>query len=103
LDNWYLSAHRAIAVAAELRESHVNPQRLGVVGYADQRPIASNTTSSGQAQNRRVEVLILPTTVHANAVAASERPSKTSTARRSAPNKDSSAGTQVETGPVLNK
>ena len=63
LDNWYLSAHRAIAVGTELQRSNVDPQRLGVVGYADQRPAASNATSQGKQQNRRVEVLILPNTV----------------------------------------
>ena len=63
LDNWYLSAHRAIAVATDLQRSSIDPQRLGVVGYADQRPAASNATSQGKQQNRRVEVLILPSTV----------------------------------------
>jgi chemotaxis protein MotB len=62
-DNWYLSAHRAIAVSTELQRSRVDAQRLGVVGYADQRPTASNATSQGRQQNRRVEVLILPNTV----------------------------------------
>jgi chemotaxis protein MotB len=60
-DNWYLSAHRAIAVAAELVRDGVSKSRLGVAGYADQRPIASNNTDAGRAQNRRVEILILPT------------------------------------------
>jgi chemotaxis protein MotB len=60
-DNWYLSAHRAIAVAAELVRDGVHKSRLGVAGYADQRPIASNSTEAGRAQNRRVEILILPT------------------------------------------
>jgi hypothetical protein len=40
-----------------------------VTGYADQRPIAGNTSESGKAQNRRVEVIILPTTVRSNPVA----------------------------------
>jgi chemotaxis protein MotB len=62
-DNWYLSAHRAIAVGHELTADGVNSARMGVVGYADKRPIASNSTESGKQQNRRVEVLILPTTV----------------------------------------
>jgi chemotaxis protein MotB len=62
-DNWYLSAHRAISVGQELTRSNVNPQRLAVTGYADQRPVASNASESGKQQNRRVEVLILPTTV----------------------------------------
>lgn len=101
LDNWYLSAHRAITVAAELRHDNVNGQRLAVVGYADQRPIASNTTSSGQAQNRRVEVLILPTTVRSTVVSNSAPAAKVREPRRSAVNKDSNV--KVDTGPVLNK
>jgi chemotaxis protein MotB len=99
LDNWYLSSHRAITVAAELRHSNVSPQRIGVVGYADQRPVASNTTSTGQAQNRRVEVLILPTTIKSTTVVTSETaPAK---APKKVLNKDTSV--KVETGPVLNK
>ncbi len=62
-DNWYLSSHRAISVAETLRRSGVADSRIGVTGYADQRPVASNTSPSGRQQNRRVEVLILPFTV----------------------------------------
>ena len=62
-DNWYLSAHRAIAVGSALQSQRVNPQRIGVTGYADQRPVANNASESGKTQNRRVEVLILPHTV----------------------------------------
>ncbi len=61
-DNWYLSAHRAISVAEVLIASNVSPARLGVTGYSDERPIASNATEAGKAKNRRVEVVILPTT-----------------------------------------
>lgn len=63
-DNWYLSAHRAIAVARELATDGVSSSRMGVVGYADKRPVASNASESGKQQNRRVEVLILPATSH---------------------------------------
>ena len=42
-----------------------------MTGYVDQRPIASNANEAGKQQNRRVEVLILPTQVRSrNAVAA---------------------------------
>jgi chemotaxis protein MotB len=102
LDNWYLSAHRAITVGAEMRKDNVNPQRIAVVGYADQRPIASNSSEAGKAQNRRVEVLILPTTVKSAPVDVASTPSKT--APRNAGrtfNKDSTASTP--TGPILNK
>jgi chemotaxis protein MotB len=61
-DNWYLSAHRAIAVKNELAGHQINPGRIGVLGYGDQRPIANNGTTEGQAKNRRVEVLLLPST-----------------------------------------
>jgi chemotaxis protein MotB len=61
-DNWYLSAHRAIGVAQILITENVSATRMGVTGYADQRPIASNANEQGKARNRRVEVLILPTT-----------------------------------------
>lgn len=69
-NNWYLSAHRAISVGEVLVGDKVNPQRLGVVGYADQRPAASNGTEAGRASNRRVEVLILPTQVRTAAPSA---------------------------------
>ena len=89
-NNWYLSAHRAIAVGTELTRDRVNPQRLAVTGYADQRPIASNASESGKAQNRRVEVLILPTQVHSTgAVAAAPAPAPApKAAPRSTFNKD---------------
>ena len=64
-DNWYLSSHRAISVAEALMGQGVDKTRVGVTGFADQRPVASNTENAGRAQNRRVEVLILPTTVTA--------------------------------------
>jgi chemotaxis protein MotB len=90
-DNWYLSAHRAISVAQAMMSQQVNPQRLGAVGYADQRPIASNGSESGKSQNRRVEVLILPTTVRTGAA------SSASKAPAPAPqlNKDTAAGTSM--------
>ncbi len=66
-NNWYLSSHRAISVADELIKQKVNPQRIGAVGYADQRPTASNATDKGREANRRVEVLILPTQVRTSA------------------------------------
>ena len=62
-DNWYLSAHRALSVSEALQKQNVNPKRIGAVGYGEYRPVASNDTKPGMAMNRRVEVLILPTTV----------------------------------------
>jgi chemotaxis protein MotB len=68
-NNWFLSAHRAISVADELMARRISPQRVAVVGYAEQRPVASNASESGRQQNRRVEILILPTQVRGTGVA----------------------------------
>ena len=102
-DNWYLSAHRAIAVGGELQRNRIDAQRLGVIGYADQRPTASNATSQGKQQNRRVEVLILPNTVRTgvargNGTAAAPAPTR----RNQTMNKDTSIGS-TDQGPSYNK
>jgi chemotaxis protein MotB len=99
-DNWYLSAHRAIAVGGELMHQNVNPQRIGVTGFADQRPVASNASESGRAQNRRVEVLILPSTVRGGAAVAGGG-SKSAPAPKAKMNKDT--GAAVDNRPVMNK
>lgn len=90
-DNWYLSSHRAISVGSALISDHVNAQRIGCVGYADQRPVASNTSESGKSQNRRVEVLILPTTVRNSTPA----PVVTSAPKKAAPKAELSKDTPV--------
>jgi len=100
-DNWYLSSHRAISVGSEMIKTGVSPARLGVVGYADQHPIASNSSEGGKQQNRRVEVLILPSTVRVAAPAMTAAP-KTGGAKTAGSklNKDTAA---TPTGPILNK
>ncbi|MGO9489505.1 MAG: OmpA family protein [Solirubrobacteraceae bacterium] len=56
--NWELSATRASTVVRFLASNGVSPQRLTAVGYADQRPIASDLTAAGRARNRRVEIVL---------------------------------------------
>lgn len=67
LDNWYLSSHRAIAVSQELRSVGVQPNRLQVAGFADQKPVAANDSPANMGRNRRVEVFVLPTTTGGSA------------------------------------
>jgi chemotaxis protein MotB len=57
--NWELSAARAGSVVHVLSDRGVGRERLAVVGFGDQRPIASNTTALGRNANRRVTVVIL--------------------------------------------
>ena len=58
-DNWELSAARATAVLERFLKDGLRPSRLSMAGYADQNPIAPNTTDAGRAHNRRVDVVIL--------------------------------------------
>ncbi|MBH9575380.1 OmpA family protein [Inhella proteolytica] len=57
--NQQLSERRAHAVARVLLAAGLPPERLQVQGFGKRRPIASNQTDAGRAQNRRV-VLIVP-------------------------------------------
>lgn len=59
--NQPLSEQRARSVAAYLTQRGVAYNRLSTIGYSDSRPVASNATEEGRAQNRRVEILIHPT------------------------------------------
>ncbi|HKJ18190.1 MAG TPA: OmpA family protein [Xanthomonadales bacterium] len=60
--NQPLSERRAASVAAYLRSRQVMPERLSTFGVGSQYPVASNSTSQGRAQNRRVEIVLLPLT-----------------------------------------
>ncbi len=56
--NWELSTARATGVLRYLIKQNVFPQRLSAVGYAEYRPIDTNDTPQGRANNRRVEIVI---------------------------------------------
>ncbi len=59
--NMALSYRRANAVYRYLVAAGVAPERLEVIGYGESRPVASNDTESGRAQNRRVELRVVET------------------------------------------
>jgi outer membrane protein OmpA-like peptidoglycan-associated protein len=58
--NQTLSENRAASVRSYLVQRGVEANRLIAVGYGMTRPIADNATAAGRAQNRRVEILIVP-------------------------------------------
>ena len=60
--NQNLSVERAQSVANYLSSRGVMQQRMIVTGAGETRPIASNDTEAGRAQNRRVEITIVPVT-----------------------------------------
>ena len=104
-DNWYLSAHRAISVSELLQRDGVSTSRLGIAGYADQHPIASNADASGRAQNRRVEVLILPTTARSGSTLArrSPRTQAPSNSRRMPARTDLNKDAATNDSQIINK
>ncbi len=59
-NNWELSAARSIAMLLLLNEHFdVDPQRMAVIGFADNASIDSNDTEEGRGRNRRVDIVIL--------------------------------------------
>ena len=56
--NLTLSENRANAVKAYLINEGIDPASIISTGYGKSNPVASNDTSSGRQQNRRVEILI---------------------------------------------
>ena len=60
--NQALSERRASSVAAYLRSRQVRADRLITIGGGERFPIADNNTDAGRAQNRRVELTIVPVT-----------------------------------------
>lgn len=58
--NQGLSERRAHAVGSRLIAGGVLRDRLIMVGGGEQHPVASNDTDAGRAQNRRVEITVMP-------------------------------------------
>jgi outer membrane protein OmpA-like peptidoglycan-associated protein len=58
--NQKLSEQRAQAVANYLTSRGVNGQRLMITGAGANHPVASNSTEAGRAENRRVEITLVP-------------------------------------------
>lgn len=57
--NKKLSENRALSVFNHLVEKGIEQSRLSYAGYADQKPISTNDTEVGRAQNRRTEFKVL--------------------------------------------
>ncbi|MEI8705367.1 OmpA family protein [Pseudoalteromonas sp. B62] len=60
--NMTLSQQRAQSVKGYLVNQQILAGRISTRGYGETRPIASNDSANGRAQNRRVEIQIVPNT-----------------------------------------
>jgi chemotaxis protein MotB len=58
LSNWELSSARASSVTRYLIGQGISPQRLSAIGYADTRPMVSNSDEQGRKKNRRVALVL---------------------------------------------
>lgn len=58
--NQTLSERRAATVASYLTSKGLLRDRFMTVGAGESRPVADNATDSGRAQNRRVEITLVP-------------------------------------------
>jgi chemotaxis protein MotB len=58
--NWELSTYRATSVLRDLVEQKgLDRKRISAAGYGEERPLVPNDTPAHQAQNRRVEIVVL--------------------------------------------
>ncbi len=55
--NWELSTSRASEIVRFFIENGIPPDQLSAEGFAEYRPVASNSTEEGRSQNRRVEIV----------------------------------------------
>ena len=57
-DNWELSAQRALTVVRYMTKKGLTKDKIRAVGCGSTRPVASNSTATGRARNRRVEIVV---------------------------------------------
>ncbi|HEY1803219.1 MAG TPA: OmpA family protein [Terracidiphilus sp.] len=74
--NWELSTARATHIARLFLEMNAIPaDRLSAAGYAEFHPVATNDTAEGRAENRRVDLVVMPRTKISFAAPAKSAPS----------------------------
>jgi chemotaxis protein MotB len=62
-NNWQLSAARATTVVIRMTTADsVNPGQVVLLGYGQYHPVVPNTSAAGQSQNRRVDIVVSPST-----------------------------------------
>jgi chemotaxis protein MotB len=68
--NWELSSARSVRIARMFLDlKTVRPGQICAAGFAEFRPLADNNTAEGRAENRRVDIVVMPRVVlqHAEA------------------------------------
>ena len=58
--NWDLASDRSLNVVKAMVESGLPATQISGASYGEVKPVASNESDEGKAQNRRIEIVILP-------------------------------------------
>jgi chemotaxis protein MotB len=59
-DNWELSTARAVEVVTFLTANGMKSANLGATGFSEFDPVGDNNSEEGRAQNRRIEIILMP-------------------------------------------
>ncbi len=59
-NNWYLGAARGIVVTEAMVAAGFPRTKLSAATFGDTHPKGENSSAAGQAQNRRIEVVLVP-------------------------------------------
>lgn len=58
--NWQLASARALNVVVAMVEAGLTGGRISAAGFGEYRPVASNDSDAGKAENRRIEIVMVP-------------------------------------------
>lgn len=58
--NWELASARALTVLRAMTDGGLAADRVSAASFADTKPAAANDTPEGKAQNRRIEIVVVP-------------------------------------------
>ncbi|MEW6430913.1 MAG: OmpA family protein [Myxococcota bacterium] len=58
--NWELAGARAITVVRTMVQAGMPAERISAASYADTKPVAANDSNETRAQNRRIEIVVVP-------------------------------------------
>ena len=58
--NWELASGRALTVVRTMIEAGLGPERVSAASYGEYKPASDNDSDEGRAQNRRIEIVVVP-------------------------------------------
>ncbi len=59
-DNWHLGAARAVTVLEYMVDQGFPSDRISAATFGDTQPVVPNNSGTARAQNRRIEIVVLP-------------------------------------------